>query len=58
VRRADNRTTFMCRLSRNLRASTSWKPKGLYRPVMGFIYLYLGGNGERVCDDCRKGQEG
>jgi hypothetical protein len=35
VRRADNLTTFMCRLSRNLGASTSWNPVGLHRPVMG-----------------------
>jgi hypothetical protein len=41
VRRADNLTTFMCRLSRNLGASTSWKPEGLSRPVMGLLYLYL-----------------
>jgi hypothetical protein len=30
---ADNLTTFMCRLSRNLGDSTSWNPKGLSRPV-------------------------
>jgi hypothetical protein len=41
VRRADNLTTFMCRLSRNLEASTSWNPKGLSRSVMGLLYLYL-----------------
>jgi hypothetical protein len=41
VRRADNLTTFMCRLSRNLGASTSWDPKGLSRPVMGLLYLAL-----------------
>jgi hypothetical protein len=40
VRRADNLTTFMCRLSRNLGASTSWNPKGLSRHVMGLLYLY------------------
>jgi hypothetical protein len=40
VRRADNLTTFMCRLSRNLGASTSWNPQGLSRPVMGLLYLY------------------
>jgi hypothetical protein len=34
-------TTFMCRLSRNLGASTSWNPLGLSRPVMGLLYLYL-----------------
>jgi hypothetical protein len=41
VRRTDNLTTFMCRLSRNLGASDSWNPKGLSRPVMGLLYLYL-----------------
>jgi hypothetical protein len=41
VRRADNLTTFMCRLSKNLGPSTSWNPKGLSRPVMGLLYLYL-----------------
>ena len=40
VRRADNPTTFMCRLSWNLGASTSWNPQGLSRPVMGLLYLY------------------
>jgi hypothetical protein len=25
----------MCQLFRNLGASTSWKPQGLFRPVMG-----------------------
>jgi hypothetical protein len=39
--RADNLTTFMCRLPRNLGALTSWKPKGLSRPVMGLVYLYF-----------------
>jgi hypothetical protein len=39
VRKADNLTTFMCRLSRNLGASTSWNPLGLSRPVMGLLYL-------------------
>jgi hypothetical protein len=39
VLRADNLTTFMCRLSRNLIASTSWNRKGLSRPVMGLLYL-------------------
>jgi hypothetical protein len=38
---ADNLTTFKCRLSRNLGASASWNPKGLSRPVMGLLYLYL-----------------
>jgi len=30
----------MCELSCNLGASTSWKPQGLSRPVMGFLYLF------------------
>ena len=41
VRRADNLTTFMCRLSWNPGASTSWNPQGLSRPVMGLLYHYL-----------------
>jgi hypothetical protein len=41
VRRADNLTTFMWRLSWNLGASISWYPQGLSRPVMGLLYLYL-----------------
>jgi len=38
---ADNLTTFMYRLSWNMGASTSWKPQGLSRPVMGLLYLLL-----------------
>jgi hypothetical protein len=41
VRRADNLTKFMCRLSLNLGASASWNPQGLSRPAMGLVYLYL-----------------
>jgi hypothetical protein len=40
VRKADNHTTFMYRLSKNLGASTSWDPKGLSRPVMGLLYIF------------------
>jgi hypothetical protein len=40
VRRADNLTTFMCRLSINLVASTSSSPQGLSRSVMGLLYLF------------------
>ena len=36
-----NLTTFMCRLSWNLGASTSWNPQGLSRPVMGLLYLFF-----------------
>jgi hypothetical protein len=39
VRRAENLTTFMYRLSKNLGASTSWSPNGLSRPVVGLLYL-------------------
>jgi len=31
----------MCRVSWNLGALTSWNPLGLFRPVMGLLYLYL-----------------
>jgi hypothetical protein len=40
VHRADNLTTFMCRLSWNLGSSTSWNSQGLSRPVMRLLYLY------------------
>jgi len=39
VRRADNFTTFMCRLSWNLGTSNSWKPLGLSMPLLGLLYL-------------------
>ena len=32
---------FMCRLSLNLGASTSWQTQGLFRAVMGLPYLYI-----------------
>ena len=41
VRRADNLTIFVCRLSRNLGTSTYWNPQDLSRPVMGLLYLLL-----------------
>jgi hypothetical protein len=41
VRRADNLTTFMCRLSWNVGASASWNPQGLSIPVMGLLYIFL-----------------
>jgi len=40
VFKADNLTTFMCRLSWNLGASNSWQTQCLSRPVMGLLYLY------------------
>jgi hypothetical protein len=39
VRRADNLTTFMCRLSSNVAVSTSWNPKGLYRDCLTFLLV-------------------
>jgi hypothetical protein len=39
VRRADNLTTFMCWLSWNLGASTSWNRQGMSRSVKGLLYL-------------------
>ena len=41
MRRAENLTTFMCRLSSNLGASTSLNPLGLYRLAMELLYLHL-----------------
>ena len=41
MRRADNLTTFMCRLSWSLGASNSWKPHGLSRPVLGLLLTNL-----------------
>ena len=41
VSRADNFTTFMCRLSGNRGASTSWNSQGLSRPVMGLLDFYI-----------------
>jgi len=41
VRTADNLTTFMCRLSWNVGASTSWNPQGLSRPLMVLLYLHF-----------------
>ena len=38
MRKADF-TTFICRLSWKLGASTSWNPQGLSRAVMGLLYL-------------------
>ena len=36
---ADNLTTCMCWLSWNMGPSTSWNLQGLFRPVMGLLYL-------------------
>jgi hypothetical protein len=39
VRRTDNLTILMCRLSSNLGASTYLNPQGLSRAVLGLLYL-------------------
>ena len=41
VHRSWQPSTFMCQLSWNLGASTSWNPQGLPRPVMGLRFLYF-----------------
>jgi len=41
VLRADNLTTFMCRLSWSTAASVSWNPQGSCRPVQGLLYLHF-----------------
>jgi len=38
VSTAENLTMFMCWLSWNLGASTSWNPQSQFRPVMGLPY--------------------
>ena len=52
VRRADNLTSFMCRLSCNLGASTSWNPQGLSRPVMGLLFTFRMGKSRHVKSCC------
>ena len=39
MRRTENLTTFVCRLSSNLGASTYWNLQGLPRHVMGLLLL-------------------
>jgi hypothetical protein len=41
VRRTDNLTTFMRRLSGTMGASNSWNPLGLNKTVQGLFYLYV-----------------
>jgi hypothetical protein len=41
VCKADNPTTFMCRMSWNLGSSTSWDPQGLSTPATELLYLFL-----------------
>jgi hypothetical protein len=49
VRRADNLTTFMCRLSWNVGAPTFWNPQGLPRPLQGLRYLHNWTSGHSAC---------
>jgi len=39
--KSGRRLRLTSRLSWNLRASTSWNPRGLSRPVQGLLYLYI-----------------
>jgi hypothetical protein len=51
VRRADNPTTLVCRLSRNPGALTSCTPQGhvdLFRGYLTFLLLYI----REYCVDC------
>jgi len=48
MRKDDDLTTFMCRVSRNFGALTSETPRAT-RPVVGLLYLYLM---DRVCIMC------
>jgi len=41
VLRADDITTFMCRLFSKLGASASWNPQGLSMPVIGLIIIII-----------------
>ena len=41
MHRADNLTTFMCRLSWYLQVSNSWNPQVLSRPVQASLYMYV-----------------
>jgi hypothetical protein len=45
---ADNLSTFMSQLSRNLGASTSWNPQGLSRRVRGIALPLLYRNCRKV----------
>jgi hypothetical protein len=40
VGRADNLTTFMCRLSWNLGDASTWNPQSLFRPVTGIASTF------------------
>jgi len=50
VRRADNLTTFICRFSWNLGASTSWNTQRLSRPIIYLFWPYANeaGHGDHI----------
>jgi hypothetical protein len=52
MHRADKHTTLICRLSWNLRVSTSWKPQGHSSPVMVLLYSYLLLRSQNLFSDC------
>ena len=51
VRKADNPATFMCRLSWNLGASTSWKPLRPVQACNGIAYFTCQSLCLKVCSD-------
>jgi hypothetical protein len=42
VRKADNLPTSCADVKKSGGALTSWKPVGLFRPVMGELYMIIG----------------
>ena len=58
--RADNFTTFMCRLSRNMGTSTSWNPLGLQwacrRIILSFTAVLPQVSNRVGCDRVSTGQ--
>ena len=56
MRRADNLTTYMSRLSRHFSASPSWNPQDLSRPAQDLSYLrrVFGFKGEEVTGQWRR----
>jgi len=54
VRRADNITTFLCRLSWSLGASASWNSQGLSRLVLGMFYFHSCKPIAKTCLFCNK----
>ena len=55
VRMADNLTNFMCQMSWNVGASTSWNPQGgLSRPAMGLLLQRYLMKANDICETWRR----